>query len=68
VDSKFRGRQYNYDANNRQRWSALVDGTGAATSVYDGAGQRVATIADGTTSIMVYDAMGKLVAEYGTAS
>jgi RHS repeat-associated protein len=68
VDGKFRGRQYSYDANNRQRWSALTDGTGAATSVYDGAGQRVATIADGTTSIMVYDAMGKLVAEYGTAT
>jgi RHS repeat-associated protein len=68
VDSKFRGRQYQYDANNRQKWTALVDGTAATTSVYDGAGQRVATIANGTTSYMVYDALGKLVAEYGQAA
>jgi RHS repeat-associated protein len=65
TDGKFRARKYQYDANNRQRSVSLIDNTGAATSVYDGAGERVATIANGTTSYMVYDAMGKLVAEYG---
>ncbi|HEX8844615.1 MAG TPA: RHS repeat-associated core domain-containing protein, partial [Pyrinomonadaceae bacterium] len=68
VDNKFRGRQYNYDANGRQKYAALTDGTGAAWSVYDGAGQRVATIANGVMSVMVYDAGGKLVAEYGQAA
>jgi RHS repeat-associated protein len=67
VDGKFRQKQYQYDANNRQKWAALTDGTGAATSVYDGTGQRVATITDGVTKVLVYDAMGKLVAEYGAA-
>jgi RHS repeat-associated protein len=65
VDTKFRGRQYRYDANNRQKWTALADGTAEAVSVYDGAGQRVAIISHGTTSYLVYDAGGKLVAEYG---
>jgi RHS repeat-associated protein len=68
VDNKFKARQYLYDANNRLRWAALPDETGAATSVYDGAGQRVATIVNGATSYMVYDAMGKLVAEYGASA
>ncbi|HEX8844613.1 MAG TPA: hypothetical protein VF791_08210 [Pyrinomonadaceae bacterium] len=27
VDNKFRGRQYNYDANGRQKWTANLDGT-----------------------------------------
>jgi RHS repeat-associated protein len=67
VDNKFRMRQYQYDANGRQKWTALPDGTGAATSVYDGTGQRVATIANGTTHYLVYDALGKLLAEYGPA-
>jgi RHS repeat-associated protein len=69
IDSKFRGRQYSYDANGRQRWTARLDGTGATTDVYDGAGQRVASITNGTiSSVLVYDALGKLVAEYGTPS
>jgi RHS repeat-associated protein len=67
LDNKFRGRQYQYDANGRQKWAALTDGTGAATSVYDGTGQRVATIAGGTTNYLIYNAMGKLIAEYGQA-
>jgi RHS repeat-associated protein len=68
VDGKFRHRQYGYYANGRQRWTARLDGTDAATSVYDGAGQRVASMANGVLSVMVYDASGKLVAEYGTPS
>jgi RHS repeat-associated protein len=69
IDSKFRGRQFQYDANNRQKYVALTDGTAGVWSVYDGTGQRVATITNGNVStVMVYDAMGKLVAEYGTAT
>jgi RHS repeat-associated protein len=65
-DPKFTGRQYLYDANNRQRQVASLDGTNAVTSIYDGTGQRVATMtASAVDSVFVYDAGGKLVAEYG---
>ena len=64
-DERFRQRAYLYDANNRQRQSSALDGTGAVRSVYDGAGQRVATQAGGgITAVMVYDAFGQLAAEY----
>jgi RHS repeat-associated protein len=51
---------------NRQREVSHTDGTGAVKSVYDGTGQRVATMT-GTSvdNILVYDVQGKLVAEYG---
>jgi RHS repeat-associated protein len=69
VDSKFRNLQFQYDANNRQKQSANLDGTGVVVSVYDAGGQRVATQVDGSlTNVCVYDGMGKLVAEYGPAS
>jgi hypothetical protein len=45
-----------------------MDNTATATSVYDGGGQRVATINNGVTSYMIYDALGKLVAEYRQAA
>ena len=64
VDNKFGGKQYKYDANGRQWWMANVDGTGAATSVYDGIGQRVQITAGGETRQMVYDVFGQLIAEY----
>jgi RHS repeat-associated protein len=68
LDQKFRQLQAQYDANNRPKWSANSDGTGAVTSIYDGSGQRVATKINGALNVMVYDAYGKLVAEYGQAS
>jgi len=62
VDSKFRNLQFQYDANNRQKQSANIDGTGAVVSVYDAGGQRVATqVAGALTNVLVYDATGKLV-------
>ena len=68
-DAKFRNKQFLYDANNRQRWSANLDGSSAESTVFDGAGQRLATIISGSiTSISVYDAMGNLVAEYGQST
>src|SRR6266404_6837876 len=57
VDSKFRDLQFQYDANNRQKQSANVDGTGAVVSVYDAGGQRVATLVNNSlTNVLVYDA------------
>jgi RHS repeat-associated protein len=64
VDPKFRGREYQYDANGRQRWTARLDGTGVATALYDGAGQRVETTAGGETKQIIYDAFGQMIAEY----
>jgi RHS repeat-associated protein len=66
VDSRFRNRKFEYDANNRLKQTSNLDNSNPVTSVYDGAGQRVATKAGGVlTNVMVYDAFGKLVAEYG---
>ncbi|MFL6253577.1 MAG: RHS repeat domain-containing protein [Pyrinomonadaceae bacterium] len=68
ADARFRQRAFRYDAHNRQQQSSNLDGTGAVVSVYDGAGQRVATkVGDTLTNVMVYDASGDLVAEYGGA-
>ncbi|HKV37219.1 MAG TPA: RHS repeat-associated core domain-containing protein [Pyrinomonadaceae bacterium] len=64
-DSKFRNRKFQYDANNRQKQSRNLDDTGAVDSIFDANGQRVATqIAGSLTNVQVYDAMGKLLAEY----
>jgi RHS repeat-associated protein len=69
ADGRFRQQKFKYNANNRQRQSSNLDDSGAVQSVYDGAGRRVAALgADGSTRIMVYDATGDLVAEYGGAA
>jgi RHS repeat-associated protein len=69
VDSKFRNLQFQYDANNRQKQSSNLDTSGAVVSVYDAGGQRVATqIGGALTNVLVYDASGKLVAEYGSSA
>jgi RHS repeat-associated protein len=65
VDSRFRNLQFQYDANNRQKQSANLDGSGAVVSVFDAVGQRVGTQVSGAlTNVLVYDATAKLVAEY----
>ncbi len=69
TDQKFRQLKFQYDANNRQKQSSNLDDSGVVKSVYDAGGQRVATqIAGALTNVLVYDAMGKLVAEYGSSS
>ncbi len=69
VDSKFRNRKFSYDANNRQKQSRNLDDTGAVDSVFDAGGQRVGTqVAGSLTSVLVYDAMGKLLAEYNSTT
>lgn len=69
VDSKFRNRKFDYDANNRQKQSRNLDNTGAVDSVFDAGGQRVGTqVAGSLISVLVYDAMGKLLAEYNSTT
>ncbi|MBV9957315.1 MAG: RHS repeat protein [Acidobacteria bacterium] len=67
-DPRFRNLAYQYDANGRQKQSSASNGTNPIQAVFDGTGQRVALLAGNTLSIMVYDAMGKLVAEYGATA
>jgi RHS repeat-associated protein len=64
TDAKFRSMNYQYDANGRQTLSYRTDGTDGASSVYDCAGQRVQTSANGVTRTMAYDVFGQLVADY----
>ncbi len=59
---------YSYDANNRQTFAERTDHTNQQTSVYDCAGQRVQTTANGTTRAMVYDIFGQNVVEYSNGS
>ena len=68
VDSKFRNLQFQYNASNRQKQSANLDGSNPVISVYDALGQRVGTqVGTSLISVMAYDAMAKLVAEYNSA-
>ncbi|HKO42308.1 MAG TPA: RHS repeat-associated core domain-containing protein [Pyrinomonadaceae bacterium] len=67
IDSKFRNLQFQYDANNRLKQSANLDGTNAVTSIYDADGERVATMVNAQiVNVLVYDAAGQLIAEYGS--
>jgi RHS repeat-associated protein len=64
ADLKFRGMNYQYDANGRQTFSRREDTTNQQTSVYDCSGRRVQTSVNGATRQIVYDAFGQNVAEY----
>lgn len=66
-DDKFRDMTFAYDANGRQIKAARSSVPDAWT-VYDAGGNRVATKINNQWLYMVYDAMGKLVAEYGEKS
>lgn len=65
VDGKFRNLKYYYDANGRMYKTSTTSDTNPATSVYDASGQRVATQIYDVWRFMVYDAFGKMIAEYG---
>jgi RHS repeat-associated protein len=68
-DTKFRGRDFKYDANGRTVWTKLADGSGMeATSVYDASGLRVAEKVNDVWRFLIYDASGKMIAEYGGMS
>ena len=66
-DNKFRSMNFAYDANGRQIKASRASVPDAWT-VYDAGGNRVATKINNQWQYMVYDAMGKLVAEYGQPS
>jgi RHS repeat-associated protein len=67
TDNKFRQMGFAYDANGRQIKATRASVPDAWT-VYDASGNRVATKINDVWQYMVYDAFGKLVAEYGIQS
>lgn len=66
-DTRFRFQNFSYDANGRMIRTSGVNSPDQSNSVYDAAGNRVATQIDGVWTFYVYDAFGKMVAEYGGA-
>lgn len=69
IDAESRG--YTFNGDNKQIRVETVDAYGNPTGTigeyfYDGDGKRVKKIADGQTTIFIYDASGKMVAEYST--
>jgi RHS repeat-associated protein len=66
VDNKFRSMNFSYDANGRQVNATNTGTSTTATTVYDALGNRVATKVNDSWQFVIYDAFGKLVAEYGT--
>lgn len=67
TDNKFRAMGFAYDANGRMV-KATKQGVPDAWTVYDALGNRVATKINDVWQYMIYDAFGKLVAEYGVSS
>jgi RHS repeat-associated protein len=67
TDNKFRTMSFAYDANGRQVKATRASVPDAWT-VYDALGNRVATKINDVWQYVIYDAFGKLVAEYGVAS
>ncbi|HKS30538.1 MAG TPA: RHS repeat-associated core domain-containing protein [Pyrinomonadaceae bacterium] len=57
-------KDYVYDAENKQT-SYQESGVDKGSYYYDGDGRRVKRVANGVTTIYVYDIMGQLIAEYG---
>jgi RHS repeat-associated protein len=66
ADNKFRSMNFSYDANGRQVNATNATNSQNATTVYDALGNRVATKINDVWQFVIYDAFGKLVAEYGT--
>ena len=64
-DGKFRNLKYFYDANGRMYRTSSMDDVNQANSVYDALGQRVGQQINGVWKFFVYDAFGKMIAEYG---
>ena len=64
-DTKFRNSNFGYDANGRMVATSSTIGDFSSSAVYDASGQRVATNMDGGWTFYIYDAFGKMVAEYG---
>jgi RHS repeat-associated protein len=56
-----------YDAENHLKTAGGALTSGGATYAYDGDGRRVKKVAGSAATVFVYDAAGRLVAEYGGA-
>ena len=67
-DNKFRLMNFSYDANGRMFKTSNIDTTNQANSVYDASGNRVATKVSDVWTFLIYDAFGKMIAEYGGLS
>lgn len=67
IDNKFRDAGFTYDANGRVVKVSKTSEPDART-VYDGLGNRIATRVNDIWRFSIYDAFGKLVAEYGERS
>jgi len=71
LDIDATGSTFTYDGENRQVTATIINGQ-PATYSYDGDGHRVMkTVGSGgsaVTTVFVYDAMGKLIAEYRSDS
>jgi RHS repeat-associated protein len=63
VDAQ--GRTFTYDAENKQT-KVVSGGITVGEYFYDGDGRRVKKVSAAETTIFVYDASGKMVAEYST--
>lgn len=64
ADNKFRSMSFAYDANGREV-KATRAGAPDVWTVYDALGNRVATKINNIWKYVIYDAFGKMVAEYG---
>jgi RHS repeat-associated protein len=63
------GQSYDYDAENKMVKAKNASGTTLGDYFYDGDGKRIKKIVpNGETTIFVYDASGKMVAEYSTVT
>ena len=63
------GKQFAYDAEGRQQsFGANGSNSNGGSYSYDGQGKRVRKVVGQTETVFVYDAFGKLAAEYGNAA
>jgi len=65
TDNKFRGLKYFYDANGRMVKSSTLSDVEVGIAVMDAAGNKVAERVNEIWRFAVYDAFGRLVADYG---
>ncbi|HMM80547.1 MAG TPA: hypothetical protein PKC65_11045 [Pyrinomonadaceae bacterium] len=68
TDNKFRGLKYFYDANGRMVKSSTLSDVEVGIAVMDAAGNKVAERVNDVWRFSVYDAFGRLVADYGGAT
>lgn len=62
------GKPFTYDAENRQISAGTTGSTDYTSYTYDGEGRRVRKTVGGTPTLYVYDAFGRLAAEYGSVN